>query len=102
MTVVILCSNDFVLLHITNGTKRQECKRFIVSINNSLELGVYVTIATVLQSILSSVCSVGSVKMLFLSVVEYSCLFTLLKLKHVHTLHHHTALDNFGPAMNIG
>jgi hypothetical protein len=85
MKVVILCSKDFILLHTTNGTERQESKRFIVSINNSSELGVYVTNATVLQSILSSVCSVGSVKMLFLSVVEHSRLFTLLKLKHVHT-----------------
>jgi len=50
------------------------------------------------------VCSVGYVKMLFLSVVEYSRLFRLLKLKlkHVHTYYRYTAVDNCGPAMNVG
>jgi hypothetical protein len=69
LTVVILCPHDFILLRRTNGTERQESKYFTVSINNSSELEVYVINATVLQSILSFVCSVGSVKMLLLSVV---------------------------------
>lgn len=101
MTVVILCPRDFILLRRTNGTERQVGKRFIVSINNSSELEVYVINATVLQPILRFVCSVGSVKMLFLSVVERSRLFTLLKLKHVHTEHHYSAADDYGPAMNV-
>jgi hypothetical protein len=71
MTVVILCPHDFILLHRTNGTERPESKRFIVSINNSSELEVYVINATVLQPILRFVCRVGSVKMLILSVVEH-------------------------------
>ena len=83
-TVVILCPRDFILLHGTNGTERQESKRFIVSINNSAELEVYVINAMVLQPILRFVCSVGSVKMLFLSVGGHTRLFTLLELKRVH------------------
>jgi len=101
MTVVILCLHDFIVVHRTNGTERQEIKRFIVSINNSSELEVYVINATDLQPILRFVYSAGSVKMLFLSVLEDSRLFTLLKPKHLHTEHHYIAVDDFGPAMNI-
>ena len=69
MNVFILCPHDFILLYRTSRTERQESKRFAVSINNSSELEVYIINATVLQTILSFVCSIGSVKMLLLSVV---------------------------------
>lgn len=78
MTIVILCLHDFIILHRTNGTERQESKRFIVSINNSSELKVYVINATDLQPILRFVYSAGSVKMPFLSVLKHRRLFTLL------------------------
>jgi hypothetical protein len=58
MTFVILCPHDFILLHRTNGTERQENKRFIVSINTSSDLEVYVINATVLQLILRCMCAV--------------------------------------------
>lgn len=101
MAVVILCPHDFIILHRINGIERQESKRFIVPINNSSELEVYVINARVLQPILRFVYSAGSVKMLFLSVLEHSLLFTLLKPKHVQTEHHYTTVDDFGTAMNI-
>jgi hypothetical protein len=101
VTFVILCPHDFILPHRTNGTERQGNKRFIVSINNSSELEVYVINATVLQPIFRFVYNVGSVKMLFLSVVEHSRLFKLLKPKHVQTQHHYTAVDDCRPAMNV-